>query len=125
MRISDWSSDVCSSDLKNQEHHLKRWHEIGKVKFLHEEDLTKMGVKVTYAGMRSRYPEQDKATREALLTEEEGWKAGGKKSVTKDVFGKASSSAPEDELEAIEIGKAAGVGRGGWKVTNGVVEADA
>src|SRR3546814_14843755 len=23
---------------KNQEHHLKRWHEIGKVKFLHEED---------------------------------------------------------------------------------------
>src|SRR3546814_3119281 len=86
MRISDWSSDVCSSDLtkleqvvpeawqmlskdemkelnqKNQEHHLKRWHEIGKVKFLHEEDLTKMGVKVTYAGMRSRYPEKDQAS---------------------------------------------------------------
>src|SRR3546814_10793353 len=103
MRISDWSSDVCSSDLganksshknylfglfrnigtgyvgnpykaptewtkleqvvpeawqmlskdemkelnqKNQEHHLQRWHEIGKVKFLHEEDLDRKSTRL-------------------------------------------------------------------------------
>lgn len=57
----------------NQEHHLKRWNEIGPVKFLSEKELNELGVPITYAGVRSRYPEQSKSERERLQQEEKEW----------------------------------------------------
>src|SRR3546814_8854822 len=34
MRISDWSSDVCSSDLLSSEHPIDNFDQIGRVDFL-------------------------------------------------------------------------------------------
>src|SRR3546814_18411162 len=44
MRISDWSSDVCSSDLDQHGQVASRSHRDGDHRYLHVEDLAVAGV---------------------------------------------------------------------------------
>ena len=44
--------------------HLKRWNEIGPVKFYTKEELKDEGVPITLAGRRSEFPQELEATRE-------------------------------------------------------------
>ena len=46
------------------EFHLKRWNEIGPVKFYTKEELKAEGVPITFAGRRSEFPQEPEATRE-------------------------------------------------------------
>ena len=44
--------------------HLKRWNEIGPVKFYNKEELKAEGVPITMAGRRSEFPQEPEAIRE-------------------------------------------------------------
>ena len=44
--------------------HLKRWNEIGPVKFYNKEELKAEGVPITLAGRRSEFPQEPEAIRE-------------------------------------------------------------
>lgn len=52
--------------VETQTYHLKRWKAIGEVKFMTEKELDKKKVTVTYAGQRSKYPQQTREMRKAI-----------------------------------------------------------
>lgn len=55
-----------ATDLQESrdELHLKRWNEIGPVKFYRKEQLKEDGVPITMAGRRSEFPQEPEAIRE-------------------------------------------------------------
>lgn len=45
------------------EYHLERWEAKGPTKFYNEKELEAAGVPITYAGQRSKYPQESKSSR--------------------------------------------------------------
>lgn len=68
-------SDGVSVNKAVQEVQLKLYKALGKPKFLTEEEVVASGAPVTYAGERSRYPQQSKSDREYAKAIEEKSKA--------------------------------------------------
>lgn len=95
--------DQKAMNEANQTHHLKRWEEIGPVKFLSEKELNEMNVPVTYAGVRSRYPEQSKAERERLQKEENEWKQAYKEKKGAALPAASSIFAPPNQTIADDL----------------------
>ena len=56
--------DMANLSHNREELHLKRWYEIGPVKFYTKEELKNEGVPITLAGRRSEFPQELEATRE-------------------------------------------------------------
>lgn len=71
------------------------WNKIGKPKFLTERQVVEAGAPVVLAGIRSKYPQQEKGQRKALQKAEEKIKAANKESAfptkgVQDTLAKAS-----------------------------------
>jgi len=56
--------DMANLSHNREELHLKRWNEIGPVKFYTKEQLKDEGVPITLAGRRSEFPQEPEAIRE-------------------------------------------------------------
>lgn len=67
---------ISAQDRKNlakDQHtvHTKIWNDIGKPQFFSEDALENMGVPITYAGVRNKYPQESKTSRLAKKSLEE------------------------------------------------------
>ena len=60
----DWIETCELFQKSRDELHLKRWNEIGPVKFYNKEELKAEGVPITLAGRRSEFPQESEAARE-------------------------------------------------------------
>lgn len=60
---TDYINDRDTIVANHREVHRQRWETIGPVKTYTEKELEDANVPVTYAGKRSTYPQQEKATR--------------------------------------------------------------
>jgi len=56
--------ELAVLNSRREEIHLKRWNEIGPVKFYTKEELKDEGVPITLAGRRSEFPQEPEAIRE-------------------------------------------------------------